>query len=96
VTCTLPTVPNGGTATFIICVRVSPLVAPGQSFDCEVTVSSTTVDPDPANNAATAQTEPFLPIPAAGSAGVAALAVALAGIGIGYVRRRRGLGAGAP
>lgn len=91
VTCTLPTLPVNGTATFVICVRVSPLVVPGQSFGCDVTVSSTTVDPDPSNNSATALTEPFLPIPAARSAGLAALAVALAGIGIGYMRRRRSM-----
>lgn len=89
VTCTLPTLPVNGTATFIICVRVSPLVAPGQSFGCDVTVTSATVDPNPDNNSADVQTEPFLPIPTARSAGVVALAVALAGVGIGYMRRRR-------
>ena len=54
VTCTLGTVPAGETATIEVDVRLDPALAPGTNFSNTATVTSTTPDPNLANNTATA------------------------------------------
>jgi uncharacterized repeat protein (TIGR01451 family) len=88
VMCSTTTLPAGATVDFVIVLFVTPQLTAGRPIFCKVDVSSSTTDPNPQNNTATATTDPFLPIPAAGQFGVVTVALALLGIGARSLLRR--------
>jgi uncharacterized repeat protein (TIGR01451 family) len=55
ITCTAASLANGSTATFTFTMRLDPATASGAAIDNSATVTSSTTDPDGANNSSTAQ-----------------------------------------
>lgn len=88
-TCTIPSIPGGGSAVVTIVVTVSP--AASGTLTNTATLAASAANLDPSNDTAIAETtviagDPFA-IPSLSEWGMAALALLLLGVGMAFVRR---------
>ena len=86
ITCTIATLPAGASATFTIVLSVSP-IAKGAITNTS-SVTTTTPDPNPANNTSTATFVPVASIPALSPLTFVLLGITLAAVGFLVLRRR--------
>ena len=95
VTATNPSLANGGTASFTLVVQVNGGASAGTVITNTVNVSSSTVDPNAANNSSTAVTAVSAaavsptPIPTLSEWALISLSALFGGLAVWQVRRRR-------
>jgi uncharacterized repeat protein (TIGR01451 family) len=94
VTCTVPSLPFGASATFVIGVRVNTGVPDGTKIINAVTVSSSSDLPDPTanNDLASTTAVSYLPVPALGATGLLACLLLLASVAVRFLYRGRSAG----
>jgi uncharacterized repeat protein (TIGR01451 family) len=86
ITCTIASFAPGDSATFQFTFNVPPNVAPGTQTTNTATISSTTADPNPANNSSSVITTVASSIPALSTWVLIALGLALAAIALNLSR----------
>jgi uncharacterized repeat protein (TIGR01451 family) len=93
-TCTVPSLPFGASATFVVGVRVNNGLPNGTKINNAVTVSSSSDLPDPTanNDLASTTAVSYLPVPTLGAMGLLACALLLAGVAVRFLSRGRSAG----
>jgi uncharacterized repeat protein (TIGR01451 family) len=88
ISCTIPTLASGATATFTVVLHVSPTVAGGTTIGDTTTVGTTTPDSVMSDNSSTVTVTVVAPsqVPTLGPLAFMLLAVALTGFGVFVLR----------